>query len=158
MLLSEALFSSKCTKYRLAAGLRGPVGEGLQRSPDSLIKGSLFLWEGVLEGKGKGEGSSFYRSYRMHTIDPLSLLTVNMSLIVARFRSPHSTEYKPCSSALVSFIANNLLLLLHGTDNLCTLVDNKWDSRSSRRTFVGILSSPMLSLHHIFPAVLPARW
>ena len=53
------IFSSKCTKKRLAAGLRpDPLGE-LKRSPrpPSRNKGVLLLREGEgREGNGKGEG------------------------------------------------------------------------------------------------------
>ena len=55
MVTGGVIFSSKCTKKRLAAGLRpGPLGE-LERSPNPLaaIRGVLLLRGGGSEREGK---------------------------------------------------------------------------------------------------------
>jgi len=69
LLLREAFFGSKCTKYRLAARFSpNALGELTALRPHSWIRGSLLLRKGygkVVDGRGgeggggKGEGPSF---------------------------------------------------------------------------------------------------
>jgi len=68
LLSPEAFFSPKCTKYRLAAGLRpDPLGElTALPGPPSCIKGCLLLTEGTERGHaslalgGMGATGSFH--------------------------------------------------------------------------------------------------